>query len=167
MVLFNNIYCQTCARFITKKQWNNHLSSNRHLHTEMNGYWPAYFPQRKLTRDEGIMLEKAFWEMIFGNEDVLPVYGFLKTYNTMVTNMKDYVTLDPDDVDADFRYSYRDTMIAQFSKIYITKISVFKIKVKVIKSKLSRTKLYLGIIILIWGVQYLINFMIVILTTMD
>ena len=49
-----------------------------------------------------MILEQAFWEMIFGSVDVLPVYGFLKTYFLMVTNMKDYVTLDPDDDDADF-----------------------------------------------------------------
>ena len=54
--------------------------------------------------------------MIFGSEDVLPVHGFLKTYFMMVTNMKDYVTLDPDDDDADFTYNYRDTMIAQFKQ---------------------------------------------------
>ena len=67
----------------------------------MNIYWPAYFLQRELTSDEGMILEKTFWEMIFGSVDVLPVYGFLKTYIMMVTNMKDYVTLDPDDDDDD------------------------------------------------------------------
>ena len=49
-----------------------------------------------------MILEKAFWEMMFGRVYVLPVYAFLKTYIMMVTNMKDYVTLDPDDDDADF-----------------------------------------------------------------
>ena len=47
-----------------------------------------------------MILEKAFWQMTFGSVDVLPVYGFLKTYIMMVTNMKDCVTLDPDDDDA-------------------------------------------------------------------
>ena len=98
-----NIYCQICDRFILKEQWIKHPLSSRHLNREVNGYWPAYFPQRKLITDEGIILEKAFWEMITGSEDVLPVYGFLKTYLMMVTNTKDYVTLDPDDVDADSR----------------------------------------------------------------
>ena len=41
--------------------------------------------------------------MIFGIKDVLPAYGFLKTYIMMVTDMKDYVTLDDDDDDACFR----------------------------------------------------------------
>ena len=60
MALFNDIYCQVCDRFITKEQWNKHLFSSRLLHREDNGFWPAYFPQRKLTRDEGMILEKAF-----------------------------------------------------------------------------------------------------------
>ena len=64
--------------------------------------------KKKLTRDGDNILEKLFWEMIFGSEDVLPVYGFLKTYFMMVTIMKDYVTPDDDDSDADFRYFYRD-----------------------------------------------------------
>ena len=60
MALFNDTYCQICDRFITKEQWNKHLFSSRLLHREVNGYWPAYFPQRKLTRDESSILEKAF-----------------------------------------------------------------------------------------------------------
>ena len=63
-----------------------------------------------------MILEKAFWEMIFGIEDALRVYGFLKTYIMMVTNMKNYVTLDPDDDDAYFRYIYRETMISHFKQ---------------------------------------------------
>ena len=31
----------------------------------------------------------------------------------MVTNLKDYVTLDPDNDASDFRHGYRDTMVAQ------------------------------------------------------
>ena len=56
---------------------------------------------------------------VFGSEDVLPSYEFLKTFIMMVTKMKDYVRLDLDDDDvddADFRYDYRDTMIAQFKQ---------------------------------------------------
>ena len=49
MALFNDIYCQICDRSITKEQWNEHLYYSRHLHREMNGYWPAVFPQRNLT----------------------------------------------------------------------------------------------------------------------
>ena len=69
----------------------------------MNIYWPAYFFQRELTSDEGMILENTFWEMVFGSVDVLPVNGFLKTYFMVVTFMKDFVTLDlDDDDDADF-----------------------------------------------------------------
>ena len=63
----------------------------------------SVFFTKKLNRDEGGILEKGFWEMICGSEDVLPVYGFLKTYLMMITKMKDYVTLDPADDDTDFR----------------------------------------------------------------
>ena len=74
----------------------------------------------------------------------------------MVANMKDYVTLDPDLYDADFRYGYRDTMELNLNKVYRTKFSVFNIKVKVIKLILSRTEIDFGLIILmIRGVQYL------------
>ena len=50
MALFNNIYCQICDIFFIKEQWNKHLCSSRHLHGEVNGCWPAYFPQRKQSR---------------------------------------------------------------------------------------------------------------------
>ena len=35
--------------------------------------------------------------------------------------MKDYLTLDDNDDDADFRYKYRDTMIAQFKQNLLNK----------------------------------------------
>ena len=54
--------------------------------------------------------------MIFGSVDVLPVYGFLRTNIMKVTNMKDDAKLNPDDDAADFRYGYRDNMIAQFKQ---------------------------------------------------
>ena len=60
MALLNDIYCQIRDRFITTERWNKHRFSGRHLHRELNGYWPAFFPQRKLTRDEGMKLEKTF-----------------------------------------------------------------------------------------------------------
>ena len=46
MALFNETYCQICDRFYTKEHWNKHLYSNRHLHREVNGYWPAFLPQK-------------------------------------------------------------------------------------------------------------------------
>ena len=103
-----------CERFITKEQRRKHLFSSRHLRREVYGYRPAFFPQRKLTRDENSTLEKAFREMIFGT--VKPVFGFLKTYIMMVTIMKDGLKIADNDDDAVFRYNYRDTMIAQFKQ---------------------------------------------------
>ena len=119
MALFNDIHCQNCDRFSTEGQWNKLLFSSKYLHREFNGYWPTYFLHKKLTRDEGSILEKGFWEMIFGSEYVLPMSGFLihfDTYIKMVTYMKHYVTLDLDDEDADFRFDYRDTMITQYKQ---------------------------------------------------
>ena len=116
MALFNDIYCQICDRFNTKEQWNRHHYSSRHLHREVNGFWPGYSPQRRLTKNEGMILEKFFWEMIFQSQDVLHVYSNFKTYILMVTNMKNYVTIDTHDDDADFRYGYRHTIIAQFKQ---------------------------------------------------
>ena len=94
MALFNNTYCQICYRFITKERWNKHLYSNRHLHREVNGYWPAFFPQRKLTRDQSMKLEKAFWEMILvSSTECVEVYDFLKTYFRMCTNISNHVPI--------------------------------------------------------------------------
>ena len=67
MALFNDVYCQIFDRIITEEQWNKHLFSSRHIHREVKGYWPTYFPQRKLSREEGMILENAFWEMNFWN----------------------------------------------------------------------------------------------------
>ena len=150
MVFFNDTYRQIFGRLIAKEQWNKHLYFCRHLQVEVEGYSLAYFPQRNPTRDESSTLEKAFWEMIFGSVDVLPVYGFLKTYFLMVTIMKDYLTIDDNDDDADFRHKYRDTMIAQFKQDLYNKFSTFKIKVNVTKLILSRTELNFGSMFLLW-----------------
>ena len=94
MALFNEIFCQICDRFYTKEQWNKHLYSSRHLHREVNGYWPAFFPQRKLTRDEGIKLEKTFWEVILtSNDNDLALFEYLKLYFRMCTNITDHVPI--------------------------------------------------------------------------
>ena len=78
MALINDIYCQICDRFITKRRWDKHLYSSRYLHTQVNGFWPAYFPQQKLTTDDGKKLEKVFWEMIYNSVEVLALYDFFK-----------------------------------------------------------------------------------------
>ena len=119
MTLFNDVYCQICDRFYTKEQWNKHLHSSRHLHREVNGSWPAFFLQRKLTRDEGMKLEKAFWEMIFvSSTEYVEMYDFLKTYFRMCTNMSYHVPIrlwfdDPDE-EEQWGAGYRNDMITQF-----------------------------------------------------
>ena len=121
MAIFNDIFCQICDRFYTEEQWNKHLYSSRHLHREVNGYWPAFFPQRKLTRDEGIKLEKAFWEMIFvSSEECVEMYDFLKTYFRMCTNITNHVPIRLwfDDLDEEEQWGsgYRDDMVTQFKQ---------------------------------------------------
>ena len=66
-------------------------------------------------------------------------------------------------------YGYKDDMIAQFKQdIYITKITLFKIKVKMIQLILSRTEINFGLILLVTiKLQYLIIFMIMIITMKD
>ena len=71
--------------------------------------------------DEGSILENAFWEMIFGSVNDLPVYGFLETCFMMVTNLNNYVTDDEDDDKDEFGYYYRDNMTAQFEKDLLNK----------------------------------------------
>ena len=121
MALFNDIFCQICDRFYAKERWNKHLCSSRHLHREMNDYWPMFFPQRKLTRDECMRLERAFWEMIYmSNDNDLALFDFLKLYFRMCTNITDHVPIRPwfDDPDEEeqWGYGYKDDMIAQFEQ---------------------------------------------------
>ena len=96
--------------------------------------------------------------MIFGSEVDLPVYGFFKTYIMMVANMKDYVTLDPDDDDADVRYGYIGTTIAQFKQdLYNKNISLQDPgEGDQIDTLQNRFKIWLTIID-VW-IQYLIIF---------
>ena len=121
MALFNDIFCQICDRFHTKEQWNKHLYSSRHLHREVNSYWAAFFPQRKLTRDEGMKLEKAFWEVILtSNDNDLALFGFLKLYFRMCTKRNENIPVRPwpDNLDDEkqWGYGYRDDMITQFKQ---------------------------------------------------
>ena len=121
MALFNDIFCQICDRFYTKERWYKHLYFSRHLHREINGYWPAFFPQRELTRDEGIKLEKAFWEVILtSNHNDLALFDFVKLYFRMCTNITNHVPIplwfdDPDEEEQG-GYGYKDDMIAQFKQ---------------------------------------------------
>ena len=60
MSFIDETYCQLCERFITEEEWKNHLFSSRPSHREVIGFWPTFFPQRKLTADECKILEKAY-----------------------------------------------------------------------------------------------------------
>ena len=88
------------------------------MHREVNGYWPAYFPQRKLVKDENITLEKAFWKMFFATRDIKEVEDFWWTYFTITTNMKDYYLEENED---EVRKFFRDTMEGQFEHDLINK----------------------------------------------
>ena len=90
MSFFNDTYCQLCERFITEVQWNKHLYSRRHLARNTHGFWPAYFPQSKLTKDENMRLEKFFWKMFFATRDIKEVEDFWLTYTILTIIMKDY-----------------------------------------------------------------------------
>ena len=131
MALFNDVFCQICDRFYTKERWNKHLYSSRHLHREVNGSWPAFFPQRKLTRDEGINLERAFWERIYmSNDNDLALFDFLKLYFRMCTNIYNHVPIrpwfgDPDE-EEQWGYGYRDDMIAQVEQDLYNKNFTFQ-----------------------------------------
>ena len=76
MSFFNDTFCQICERFITKEQWNKHVHSGRHLHREVNRCRTASFPQRKLVKDEIVILEKAFWKMFFATTHIEEVEEF-------------------------------------------------------------------------------------------
>ena len=81
------------------------------MHKKAYGYIPAYFSQRKLTGDESIKLEKAFWKMFFATRDIKEVEEFWWTYFMMTTNMKDYFVKENED---EVRKVFRDTMEGQF-----------------------------------------------------
>ena len=65
------------------------------MHREVNGQWPAYFPQIKPITDEGMKLEKIFREMIFVTDECVEVNDFLKLYFRMFTNTNNYVPVRP------------------------------------------------------------------------
>ena len=111
MSFLDDTYCQLCERFFTKEQWNKHLYSSRHLHKKSYGYTSAYFPQRKLTGDECIKLEKAFWKMFSATRDIKEVEDIWWTYFIMTTNMKKYFLKENE---KDVRKVFRETMEGQF-----------------------------------------------------
>ena len=105
---------------MTKEQWNNHLSSRRHLHQEVNGYHPDFFPQRKLGKHENIILEKALWKMFLATRDIEELEEFWLIYFMMTTYMTDYILKDI----GELRKLFRDAMEGQFEHdLYIKSFS--------------------------------------------
>ena len=80
-----------------------------------------HFYHKKLTRDEGMKLEGAFWEMIYNsNDNDLARFDFLKIYFRMCTNINNHVPIRPwlshPDEEEQWGYGYRDDMRAQFEQ---------------------------------------------------
>ena len=86
----------------------------------MNDFWPAYFPQRKLTGDKSSKLEKAFWELIFTTEDCREVYEYLKLFFRMCTNINNYIPVCPSighkNEEEQCGYGNKDDMTAKFKQ---------------------------------------------------
>ena len=80
------------------------------MHIEVNGYWPAYFPQGKLATNENIILEKAFWKMFFATRDIEEVEEFWLIYFMMTTNMENNMLENNEELGKVFR----DTVEGQF-----------------------------------------------------
>ena len=72
------------------------------MHREVNGYWPTDFQQRKLFRDEGSILVKAFCKMIFATRHIEEVDEFLIKYYIMATNLNFSIN-DSEDFRKEFR----------------------------------------------------------------
>ena len=110
MAFLDETYCQLYERFITIEQWNQHLYSSGHLHREVNCYWPAYFTQRKLTADEGSILEKSFWKMFFATRHITEVEEFWLRKFRMTTNLRNYIR----EYKEELRKVFRDTIEVHF-----------------------------------------------------
>ena len=115
-------------------------------------------------------MNASYWRILFGKwfleVKMFCVYGFLKTNNMMVTHMRNYVTLDPDDDVADFDYSYRDIMIALFKQFLFNKDFSLQDQGKCDKEDTLKKKNKCWPNVFYMGVQYLIMFMIMITTTL-
>ena len=65
----------------------------------------------------------------------------------MVTNMKDYVSLEDDDDNADFRYSFRDNLITQFKQVLYGKNFIHQDQGKCDDSLEKRNKFWLNYVV--------------------
>ena len=78
---------------------------------------PAFFPQRKLTRDENLKLKKAFWKMFFATRVITEVEEYWLTYFMMTINLKDYFLEHIEEI----RKFFRDTLTGQFEHDLLNK----------------------------------------------
>ena len=108
MAIFNDTYFHFVTDSLLKN--NKHLYSIINLHREVNGYWPAYFPQRKLVRHENIIFEMAFCKTFCATRDFKEVEECWLIYFLMTTNTRVYIIEDNEE----FRKVSRDTMKGQF-----------------------------------------------------
>ena len=81
------------------------------------------FSTKKLTRDEGSILEKAFWKKIFATTDIEEVDEFLITNFMLVTNLNFYFT-DSEE----FRKEVRVMIEVQFEHDLYKKSFSFQLK---------------------------------------
>ena len=85
----------------------------------------SIFSQLKLTRDEGMKLEKPFWEMIIVTEDCIEVYDFLKLCFRLCIIINNYVPIRPcfDDENEGEQWGcgFTDEMIGQFKQYLYNK----------------------------------------------
>ena len=81
----------------------------------------------------------------------------------MVTNMNGNTKFDDNDDHAGFKYKYRDTVRPHLKQGLYNKKFSLQDQGKCDQLILSRTELNVGQVLLIWGVLYLIMFMIMII----
>ena len=74
------------------------------------------FYKKKLTGEEGSILEKAFWKMFLATKDTKVVEDSWLNYFVLTTNMNDDIFKDNEEL----RKVYRDTMECQLEhELYI------------------------------------------------
>ena len=83
----DDTYCHLCESFSTKKEWNKHLWSTRHLLTKAHTFWTGNFLNRKLTGDESTKPEKNFCKMFFATKNNRELDELLITCILMSTTL--------------------------------------------------------------------------------
>ena len=69
----------------------------------------------------------------------------------MITKVKDYATLDLDDDHADFRYKFRDNMIAQYKQDLYNKSFSYQDQDKRDENFQKRIKFWLNYVVIMGG----------------